>query len=155
MKRILFITALSLTIGVQGFAQGNKHEKAPEKIVTAFNKKFPNATKVKWEREHENEWEAEFKMDGQSYAASFDANGMWQETEREIKKSEIPTEIMAILDQNFSDYDIDEAEVVETAKGKGYEFEIEVNDEEFEVAIDANGNLTKTKEQEGEAHDED
>ena len=45
--------------------------------------KFQNATKVKWDQEEENEWEAEFKMNGDEMSASFDnAGNGWKQKKR-------------------------------------------------------------------------
>ena len=67
------------------------------------------------------------------------------------KTSEIPSNIKNILDNNFEDYDIESAEISETAQGKSYEFEIEVDEQEYEVTIDHKGNLTKKIEEENES----
>lgn len=152
MKNLILTMVLTLTISTVSCAQ---EKDVPQKVKTAFNQKFPNAKRVSWEMEDETEWEAEFKMNGKEYSANFSLNGEWKETEYEIKKSEIPANIRAILDQNFDDYDIEEAEIAESASGKSYEFEIEVGKEEFEVVIDTQGKLTKKKESDDEEGDED
>ena len=58
-------------------------------------------------------WDAEFKVDDLDYSSDFDLQGQWMETEHEIKTSEIPASIQAILDQEFSDFKIDEAKITE------------------------------------------
>lgn len=128
---------------MQACAQKNNSKEVPQKVLSAFNQKFPNITKVEWGMEDENEWEAEFKMNGKQYSANFTLNGEWKETEYEIKRSEVPATILAILDQNFEDYDLEEAEISETASGKSYEIKIEVEEQEFEVVIDPQGKFTK------------
>lgn len=153
MKNLIVTMALLVAFSTTSCAQ--KKSDVPQKVKSAFDQKFPNAKKVSWELEDETEWEAEFKMNGKEYSANFSLNGEWKETEYEIKKSKIPANIKAILDQNFTDYDIEGAEIAETASGKSYEFEIEVGEEESEVVIDANGKLTKKKESEDEEGDEE
>lgn len=155
MKNILLISVLTAASIMQSCEQKSNNETAPEKVLSAFSQKFPEAKKVEWEMEDETEWEAEFKMNGKEYSANFSINGDWKETEYEIKKSDIPAEIQTILDQNFTDYDLEKAEIAETASGQSYEFEIEVGEEEFEVVIDAQGKLTKKKASEEEENDED
>jgi hypothetical protein len=147
MKNVMLITALSIAFILPSCAQKSESKKVPEKVLTAFNAKFPDAKEAEWEMENESEWEAEFKSNGQEYFANFSTEGEWLETEYEIKESEIPSSVRAILDQNFSDYEIEESEIAETPMGKSYEMEIETGEEEFEVTIDAKGNLlTKKKE---------
>lgn len=152
MKKITILMLGSVMALSQACAQTN----APENVKTAFSKKFPNAKKVKWDKENETEWEAEFKMKGKEYSANFGTDGEWRETEYEIKASEIPSNIRAILNQNFNDYEIEDPAIAETPSGKSYEMEIEVGEEEYEVTIDSEGNLTKKKEsEENDENDED
>ena len=37
-------------------------ETAPEKVITAFTKQFPEAKEVEWSKENDEEWEAEFEL---------------------------------------------------------------------------------------------
>lgn len=153
----MIITVFSIAFSMQSCAQNSDNEEqVPEKVLTAFNKKFPDAKKVEWEMENDSEWEAEFKMKGKEYSANFGTDGMWRETEYEIKEAEIPANIRAILDENFTDYEIENLEIAETLAGISYEMEIEAGDEEFEVTIDSEGTLTKKKESEEDGeNDED
>lgn len=156
MKNLMLITVLLVAFSMRSHAQKSERKSVPDKVLSAFNAKFPDAKKVEWEMENDTEWEAEFKWNGVEYSANFSTNGEWRETEYEIKKSDIPSNIRAILDQNFSDYEIEEPEVVETPSGKSYEMEVEAGEDEYEVTIDANGKLTKKKEsEENDENDED
>ncbi|PIB34966.1 hypothetical protein BFP72_05950 [Reichenbachiella sp. 5M10] len=155
MKNLMLITVLLIAFIMQSCAQKSDSKNVPEKVLSAFKAKFPDAKKVEWEMENDTEWEAEFKRNGKEYSANFGTDGEWSETEYEIKASEIPANIRAILDQNFSDYEIEEPEVTETPQGNSYEMEIEAGEEEFEVAIDTKGKLTKKKEEEDEDNEED
>ena len=145
MKNAIIISLLTVVFTIQSCEQKSESENVPEKVLTSFSDKFPDAKKVKWEMEDETEWEAEFKMNEKEYSANFKINGDWMETEFEIKNSEVPANIRSILDQNFKDYEIEKAEIAESVSGESYEFQIEVGEEEFEVVIDAQGNLTKEK----------
>lgn len=149
------ILASAITvITFQSCAQKGAKE-TPEKVKTAFAKKFPNATKVEWDKENETEWEAEFKLEGKEYSANFTTDGIWKETEFEIESSEIPVAVKKTLDSDFSDYEIEEAEMSETEKGIVYEFELEKGETEIEVAIDAEGNVVKKEVKEDEDDNED
>lgn len=116
---------------------------APTEVLTAFSKKFPTAQKVKWDKESATEWEAEFKLDGKEYSANFTSQGIWKETENEIKKSEIPTEVEATLNKEFADFKIEEMEISETVEGKVYEFMLEKKETSLEVAISPTGKVVK------------
>ena len=129
-----------MACGLLGCAQ---HAEAPKLVNEAFVKKFPSAQKVKWDKESDTEWEAEFKMNGVEFSANFLEDGSWKETEHEIKLKEVPENIKGTLKTNFADYKVEEVEVSETEEGTVYEFELEKGDEEWEVAIDHNGTVVK------------
>jgi len=151
MKNLVLI---SMILAIYIFSACEQEaDNVPAKVKTAFEQKFPDAKKVKWEKENEQEWEAEFKMKGIEYSANFDINGSWKETEYEIKKSEIPAAIKTTLESEFADYKIEEAEVSETKEAKVYEVELEKNESEIEVVFTADGKIIKQKEE--KEHDEE
>jgi len=123
-------------------AQSEKNN-APAEVLTAFAEKFPDAKKIKWDKENENEWEAEFKMSGKEFSANFSTDGNWKETEYEIKKSDIPAKVQQTLDSEFSEYKIEEAEISETSEGKVYEFELEKGESNIEVVMNTSGEVVK------------
>lgn len=144
--KFIILLAFGVTFTLQTTAQNQISKKVPEKVLTAFQQKFPSAQKVKWEMENESEWEAEFKINKIEYSANFLTDGTWVETEYEAKKADLPENILAILTQNFKGYELEEIEVVETPAGTGYELEIEVDEEEFYLEFDPNGKLVNEKE---------
>jgi ribosome-associated toxin RatA of RatAB toxin-antitoxin module len=151
----LFVVAFAIL----SFTACAQKQTVPEKVSKAFEQKFPTAQKVKWDKENESEWEAEFKMDGELYSANFSTDGLWKETEHEIEESAIPAIVKQTLDSEFAGYEIEEAEISETAEGIVYEFALENDDQEMEVAIAPNGIVkkkeVKTEENEDEEEGED
>lgn len=140
--KILGAVLFAATIASGIYAFGT-NENAPQKVKDAFAKKFPAVKKVKWDKESDTEWEAEFKMKGTEYSANFLTDGTWQETEHEIKNNQIPEKVKITLNSTFKEYDIEEAEISETIEGMVYEFELEKGEEALEVTIDPNGKLIK------------
>jgi len=47
----------------------------PKEVSAAFADKYPTAEKVQWEQENENEWEAEFLMDGKEMEVVISSTG--------------------------------------------------------------------------------
>ncbi len=150
-KYFLMMTmAAFLMLSACGQSTGN----VPENVKAAFQKKFPNATKVSWGKENSHEWEAEFKMNRMEYSANFDTNGNWMETEYEISKKDIPPAVKATLDNQFAGYRITESEVSETANGQVYEFLLKEGGEKTEVAITKDGTVLKQKNEEEDENQE-
>ena len=117
----------------------------PTEVKSSFDKKFPTATAVKWDKENDTEWEAEFKNDGISYSANFSIDGTWVETEHKVSRKDLPTEITAILSKDFADYKIEEVEKFEKPNSSGYDIEIEKGEEMFELVFDNSGKLIEKK----------
>ena len=151
MKNLFFLIG---TIAIFCLADcGQPTKDVPAEVKTALTQKFPDATSVKWDKESDTKWEAEFTMNGVEYTASFDNTGAWMESEYEISTDDIPEAVKMTLEREYASYKVEEPEVSETTDGKVYEFELKSGDEEMKVAIDMNGNVLK-KEQ-GEEEDEE
>ena len=144
MKNLFLMIAVVAMFSLNASGQASKD--VPSNIKDAFLKKFPTATKVKWAKENDKEWEAEFNMNNKEYSANYDLKGTWMETEYEISVSEIPAAVKATLDKDFAGYKIDEPEVSETATTKLYEFELKKDKVKMEVSIDAKGKVIKKEE---------
>jgi len=143
-KKIIIGLPLAALLGLALFAFASNRS-VPLRVKAAFVKKFPQVKKVKWDKESDTEWEAEFKMDGMEYSANFLEDGTWRETEHEIKQKDIPDVVRVTLDSELSGYEIEEAEISETVDGLTYEFEMEKGEEELEVSIDSHGKLIHKK----------
>ncbi len=153
MKSLVNLFAIASVISFSSCGQGSKN--LPENVKTAFSAMFPDASNVKWDKENETEWEAEFKMSGKEYSANFDSAGKWMETEFEIAVSDIPAEVKASLDKEFPEGKIEESEISETADGKAYEFSIKQGKELVEVSMDSGGNIITKKEVNEDEEDQD
>jgi hypothetical protein len=152
MKKVFLMLAVA---GLFIFtACGQSAKNVPNQVKSSFAKKFPDATKVKWDQEDENVWEAEFKLANQDYSANYDNNGVWKETEYAIKVVELPSAIKDKLNADFADYKVKIAEISETPEAKVYELIIKNKESKMEVVFDTYGKLIK-KEKFGEEDEED
>lgn len=155
MKKLIFMAAVASLLSIGACGQTAKN--VPANAKTFLAQKFPNATKVNWDKENSKEWEAEFKFNNKNYSASFDINGTWIETEYEIAISEISGIVNATIQKEFAGYKITSSEVSETKDGLVYEFGMKKGKDKIEVAIDVKG-VVKSKEnakKEDEKEDED
>lgn len=152
MKKLFLFVGIVALFSVGACGQSSKN--VPADVKTSFSQKFPKAINAKWDKEDENVWEVEFKMDNKSYSANFDLSGVWLETEYEIEINLIPSDVKATLDSEFAGYKIKEPEVSETAEGTIYEFQLKKGDEVLEVGIDASGKVVSRKDMEEEGDEE-
>jgi len=151
-KLTTMLAAVLITTGA--FAQKIQEKDVPAAVVTAFKTKFPTTTKTNWEKENTNEFEAEFKLNGEEVSANFDNTGKWLETETEIKTAALPAAVQATLNKDFAGYKIEEAAKIESAKdGNVFEAEIEKGEESYDVLFTPDGKVlskTKLEEKKGE-----
>ena len=129
-------------------ACAQKNKDVPEKVKISFNQKFPDATRIKWDKENAKEWEAEFKMNGKEYSANFSTSGTWKETGYKIEKSEIPADVKNTLDTEFNGYKIEEAYVSKTVEGKVYEIQLRFGETNIEVVITPDGKIARKQDNE-------
>jgi len=141
MKNLFLSIAIVAIISLNACSQTEKD--VPAAVKSTFSQKFPDAKKVKWDKENDNEWEAEFKMNGNEYSANFDVDGTWKETEYEIKKSKIPEIVNKTLENEYAGYSVENAEVSETPEVKVFEFKLEKDESEVEVVINKSGTVIK------------
>jgi hypothetical protein len=153
------LTILAVAFCAMTFTACEQKTDVPAKVKKAFEQKVSNAKDVEWEYDSEDKlWEVEYEIGEDEFTSAFDENGKWVETEKEIKFAELPEPVKATLKADYSDYEVEEVEFVETPKGKFYEVEVELekDDEEveFELLFSTDGKVVK-KEQEKDDEDDD
>jgi Putative beta-lactamase-inhibitor-like, PepSY-like len=134
-KSLIILTVLTTSLMACG-------QTPPKKVTDNFKQKFPDAIKIEWGQEEENEWEAEFNLNNQEMSASFDNNGKWLETESEVKKSDMAAEAVKAVALKFNGWKMNEAESNEQPDFKGYEMRLEKGDTEIEILVTTSGGIT-------------
>lgn len=140
MKKISLILALLLLFAGYGYALT-----PPTVVKNAFEKKFPNATKVKWGKETKTVWEADFVNKGTKMSSNFSQNGDWVETEIPIKISELPKAVFDALQKKYHNWKIIEVDRTETAKN-GVIFEVDVKSGSHKKGVAFKEDGTEVKE---------
>jgi hypothetical protein len=153
MISAIIICAMTFT------AYGQKTD-VPASVKKAFEQKVSNAEDVEWEYDSEDKlWEVEYEISKDEFTSAFDENGKWVETEKEIKFYELPEAVKATLKADYSDYEVEEVEFVETPDGKYYEVEVELEKDdkelEFELTISPDGKVIKKEEEKDDVDDDE
>jgi Putative beta-lactamase-inhibitor-like, PepSY-like len=121
MKKIIFV-AIALFCG---YATNFAQSKAPIAVLTAFNQKFPNASKVKWDKENAHEYEANFAWNNSKYSANYTETGEWLETESHTTFSALPEMVKKAFTENHKNAKVKAVAKIEMAKGiTKYEIEV-------------------------------
>ena len=138
MKKLAIIL-LAVSLGMYVYAQKVKSAEVPAVVKEAFQKQFKQTKEVKWEKE-DGKFEVNFEQNNNEMSAVFTASGMLEETEIEIKKSELPSAVTSYISQNYKGAKIKEAAKITKSNGDvNYEAEVKGND----LIFDTNGNFIK------------
>jgi len=133
MKKIIMISALFVTFGFAACAQKLDASKVPAAVKAAFAKQYPGIT-AGWEREDRN-YEVNFKQNGNTMSALYEANGTLTETEMDIKVSDLPATVQSYIKEHYKGKTVKEAAKITKADGTvNYEAEVSGKDVIFDAA---------------------
>ncbi len=137
--KIVMMLLIAGSASLAAGAQKLDDSKVPSGVKTSFAKDFPGAT-TKWEKESPN-YEANFKMNGKTMSALYDGSGNRQETETDIKVSDLPASVKNYIAQNYKGAKIKEAAMITKPNGEvNYEAEVKGMD----VLFTKEGKFIKT-----------
>ena len=140
MKKLFFVALTIICSYATSFAQ----TKTPKVVETAFNAKFPKATKVKWEKENATEFEADFILNGAKRSANYSISGEWLETESLTSFAKIPTKVQDAFNTAHKGAKVKAVAVIENARGETlYEIEVKKGLKEVEYFYNADGTIHK------------
>jgi hypothetical protein len=153
MKKVFGLAAILLALNTATFAQ-EKNEKneeqkemkskvnVPAAVKAALAKKYPDATKVTWEKENGN-YEANWGgKSGEDNSVQFTPSGNFIEIVNAIPVNQLPKATLDYVKAHYKGAKITEAGKVTDAKGKtSYEAEVHGKD----IVFDENGNFVKAE----------
>jgi hypothetical protein len=141
MKNFFLLVVVFSLLSFSACSQKNP----PENVKKEFQQKFAGAKSIRWSSEKENEWEAEFKLNGNEMSACFDNSGKWLETEAEVSAKDLPAPVANTLKNEFVGFKTDEISIVENPEMKGYEFALKNKQTKLTVVIGADGKVLEKK----------
>lgn len=138
MKKLALMMVSGLITSL-AFAQKIADKNVPQTVISSFQKAYPTAKAVKWDKEGEN-YEASFDLNKTDYSVLYDANGNLQETEVEIETSQLPKAVTDYVAAQYKGQKIKEAAKITNAQGAiTYEAEIKGKD----LMFDSTGNFLR------------
>lgn len=123
---MLSVLSVSLFM-ISVHAQNVKESNVPAAVKNSFAQKFPGSV-AKWGKE-DNNFEAEFKRDGNNMSALFESNGTMLESEVDIKVSDLPRKVLDYVKLHYKGKSIKEGARITKANGiVNYEAEVDGKD---------------------------
>jgi hypothetical protein len=140
MKKILLIIVVAFTTAANANSQNLKAKDVPAEVKENLMKKYPEATKVGWEKEKGN-FEANWGgKSGEDNSVVFTPAGAFVEIVKSIPVSALPKNIAPYVKEHYKGAKIKEAGKVTDASGKTmFEAEIKGGD----LIFDENGTFIK------------
>ena len=140
MRKKLLFTVVIAVAAINLKAQDLKTKDIPAVVKSALAKKYPEATKVSWEKEKGN-YEANWGgKSGEDSSVQFTPSGTFVEIVKAISISDLPKAVAPYVKAHYKGAKITEAGRVTDAAGKTmYEAEIKGKD----LIFDENGNFLK------------
>jgi hypothetical protein len=139
MRETIILFTLAFCVCTSAFAQKIP---VPQAANDAFAAKFPNAEKIKWDKENSSEFEANFTLEGTQMSAVFTNDGTWKETETTIDISQLPQPVIDSVNHNYSGGKLFGASKIVRADGSTvYEADIKIKKKKKEVLFDEKGNI--------------
>ncbi len=124
----------SIMITVTGFfllasagcsSQSIPAEKVPSLVLNSVKGKFPDASKVDWEKT-KTMYEAEVKMnDSTEITMQLDGNGKILMQKSDLAQNQLPAAVLSVLQTKYKDYTIDDVELLEKDGVSYYQVELE------------------------------
>lgn len=140
MKKAAFILPAIFAFAVNAYAQDIKTKDVPTAVKETLAKKYPQATKVSWEKEKGN-YEANWGgKSGEDTSVQFTPAGAFVEEVNAIPVSQLPAEVATYVKSHYNGAKIKEAGKVTDASGKHF-FEAEIKGKD--LIFDENGKFVK------------
>jgi len=136
MKKMMVLCSLLTVFALSNiFGQHVKDSKVPTIVKSAFVKRYPQATKIRWEMEKGN-YEANWGgKSGEDNSAVFTPAGVFLEIVLAIPITRLPAPVAGYVKTHYKGAEIKEAGKVTDAAGKlTYEAEIKGKDLIFDEA---------------------
>jgi hypothetical protein len=147
---ILFF-AISMAVSAQNTHKNDEkehredqkqHVKVPAAVSAALMKKYPEASKVTWEKEAGN-YEANWGgKDGEENSVQFTPAGNFVEIVKAIPVDQLPKPALEYIKMHYKNAKVKEAGMVTDAAGKTF-YEAEVNGKD--IVFDASGKFVKVE----------
>jgi len=137
------LVVIVLVFGFSSFAQIRK---TPAAVTQAFEKQYPNASKVQYEDNLINV-QVYFVSDSGKMIAKYNGDGAWKETEREFNYDNLPADVKIGFDKSkyATDWKVKETAIIYLPNNEmRYRVKVEKNDlQKKYLFFDRNGRLVK------------
>ena len=147
MKSYILL-GFSLLIGANVLAQDLRSSEVPTTIRTSFDKDFPNARDIEWEKKGAN-YKVEFEIGRNDHEVLINTSGQILGHKEDISDSQLPQAVKSKIKNEYKAYRIDGADKQAVGSKVLYKVEIESgrfnNKKELDLILDQKGQILDHK----------
>ncbi|PVW12427.1 PepSY-like domain-containing protein [Marixanthomonas spongiae] len=140
--KILNLVLAALFATTIATAQDLQQSAVPSTLIANFQKEYPNATDVEWEKEMDH-YKVEFDEGNFEHEIWYSASGAMVKMEQDISKNMLPSAVTNAIKNSYSSYRIDDCEKLTENNETTYKVELEKWTDEKEVVFDEAGTVVK------------
>jgi len=141
MRRLVFMSLFTLFF-ITGCAQKNgKKAEIPSVVMNAFNAEFDNPENSEWKKEGKD-FEVEFDIANVEHKALLDSTGKLLKYKKDITRADLPEAVVSILENDYSDKNFDDFELLNINGEEYYQIEIDETLRDKNIVFTAAGKMT-------------
>ena len=136
----LKIAAFILFTTISVNAQDLQNKEVPQNLKNQFEKDYPNATEIEWEKE-DILFKVEFDIEKKEQEIWFDESGTIIKTERELTKEDLPKAISSEIKSSYASFKIEDIEMKKENDKVTYEIELKKGWTDKTLIFDESGTI--------------
>lgn len=143
MKVLSFVAAAGILLMSQSVSgQDIAQHQVPSVIVNNFQKTFPSARDIEWEKDGEH-FKVEFETGllNKDHDAWYSQEGKMIRHKEEISKKDLPKKVQSAIAKQFPGYRMDDVVKITEGDKASYQLEVKKGREEWKVLFGADGEL--------------
>lgn len=137
MKKLFLFIGLFLGISAV-YAQDLLPSQVPSLILNSFNRSFPDARDVDWEKEGKL-YQVEFERQRRDHDVWLDEKGKIVRQKQDINPRALPQEVKRAVKTKYGNARIDDAEKIIDGNQTRYKIEVDTRDGDREFYMDQKG----------------
>ncbi len=142
MKTLFF--ALYIAGLMSAMAQDITQQEVPPPVLATFQSTFPQVTGLKWKKK-DDVYKAAFKVGKRSHDIWIDKSGSIKKHKEDFPKSQLPPAILDKIKSDFKEYQVDDADKIETDGKVLYQVDLESPSGKRKLLFTADGKIQEGK----------
>lgn len=140
--RKISLSVVALAMSLASCAQNIPQRQVPAVVLSTFQKLFPKASDVEWEKKA-NLYEVEFEtgLTSRDHKMLIDSLGKVTYHQSEIAENELPDSVKNVIASQFAGYALDDVEKIESNGVVTYHVELKKKREEWQVTFSTDGKI--------------